>query len=265
MTRRELLAGVGKVSSGLVLGVAATDQAAGQVHTADRAQAATAPGALPPASVRKLKVMVAGGHPGDPEAGCGGTVARYSDLGHEVVILYMNRGEGFCGTHPLDQCGAVRTAEAEKACAILHARPTFVGQIDGKGVVDEAHYEMFRALYDAERPDVVIAQWPIDRHPDHRALSSLVLDAWLETKQKAAFYYYEVGEDTMAFSASEYVDISAVEARKRSAFYAHTSQGPDRWYQLQEQITRFRGVESGYAQAEGFIRHPQGKGGNLLP
>jgi len=35
---------------------------------------------------RKLKVVVCGGHPGDPEYGCGGTIARYSDLGHEVVL-----------------------------------------------------------------------------------------------------------------------------------------------------------------------------------
>ena len=41
----------------------------------------------------KLKVIVTGGHPGDPEYGCGGTIARYSDLGHEVVLLYLNNGE----------------------------------------------------------------------------------------------------------------------------------------------------------------------------
>ena len=40
----------------------------------------------------KLKVVVTGGHPGDPEYGCGGTIARYTDLGHVVVLLYLNRG-----------------------------------------------------------------------------------------------------------------------------------------------------------------------------
>src|SRR5262249_30262029 len=40
-----------------------------------------------------LKIVVAGGHPGDPECGCAGTIARYSDLGHAVVLLYLNRGE----------------------------------------------------------------------------------------------------------------------------------------------------------------------------
>src|SRR5271166_1565345 len=45
---------------------------------------------------KRLKVVVAGGHPGDPEYGCGGTIARYTDVGHEVVLLYLNRGEKNC-------------------------------------------------------------------------------------------------------------------------------------------------------------------------
>jgi len=33
------------------------------------------------------------------------------------------------------------------------------------------------------------------------------------------------------------------------------SQEPDRFFQLQETVTRMRGIERGTAQAEGFIRH----------
>ena len=42
---------------------------------------------------RKLKIVVAGAHPDDPELGAGGTIARYADLGHEVVCLYLTRGQ----------------------------------------------------------------------------------------------------------------------------------------------------------------------------
>src|SRR3954453_14927879 len=62
---------------------------------------------------RKLKVIVTGGHPGDPEYGCGGTVARYTDLGHEVVLLYLNRGEGGSPKLPPGELGALRTTEAK--------------------------------------------------------------------------------------------------------------------------------------------------------
>jgi hypothetical protein len=46
-----------------------------------------------PTPSRKLKVVVAGAHPDDPELSAGGTIARYTDLGHEVVCLYLTRGE----------------------------------------------------------------------------------------------------------------------------------------------------------------------------
>jgi LmbE family N-acetylglucosaminyl deacetylase len=218
--------------------------------------------AVPPSP--HLRVIVTGGHPGDPECGCGGTISRYVELGHEVTLLYLNRGEGFCGTAKLNECGAIRTAEAEKACRILKARAAFAGQYDGRSVLDNAHYEEFRRQLDAERPNVVFTHWPIDHHRDHRAMSNLVLDAWQQSKNRFALYYYEVADDTMMFSPAEYVDISSVMRQRREACYAHASQSPDKWFPGQENITRFRGTESGYVQAEAFVRHWQCRGG-LLP
>jgi N-acetylglucosamine malate deacetylase 1 len=207
---------------------------------------------------RKLKVVVTGGHPGDPEYGCGGTVGRYVDLGHAVVLLYLNDGEPRGRTPPGGVSGT-RIAEAAKACEILGARPLYAGQVDGAAVVDAAHYAAFRKILEAEQPDVVLTHWPIDNHADHRAISMLVYDAWLRMGRRFALYYYEVsnGEDTVQFAPTHYVDITATEPRKRRACYAHASQAPDRFYALQEQVTRLRGVERGVRQAEGFIRHIQ--------
>ena len=225
---------------------------AASVATALPAPAETAQGAM-----AKLKIIVTGGHPGDPEYGCGGTVARYTDLGHEVVLLYLNKGEWT--DKPSYNPGPVRVAEAKKACEILKARPVFAGQIDGKAIVDQAHYEQFHQLLAAEQPNVVFTHWPIDNHADHRAISMLVYGAWLRMGKKFALYYYEVsnGEDTVQFNPTHYVDISGTAPRKRLACYAHTSQSPDRFYPLQEQVARMRGIESGHAQAEAYIRHVQ--------
>jgi N-acetylglucosamine malate deacetylase 1 len=216
------------------------------------------------ASAPALKIVVTGGHPGDPECGCAGTIARYGDLGHSVVLLYLNRGEGYCGGATLNRCGAIRTAEAQNACLALKGRPAFAGQVDARAVVDAPHYEDFARVLTAERPDVVFTQWPIDRHRDHRAVSTLTLDAWMTDGKKFALYYYEVAEDTMMFSPSDYVDISSVEARRRAACYAHVSQQPDKWYPKQVEITRRRGTESGFEQAEAFLHHAESRRG-LLP
>ncbi len=139
------------------------------------AGASAEPSSSGAASGRKprLKVIVTGGHPGDPEYGCGGTIARYTDLGHEVVLLYLNRGE-WPENPQLEDAKSVRIAEAKKACEILMARPAYAGQINGAAIVDAAHYDKFHRLLQAEHPDVVFTHWPIDNHADHRAMSLLV-------------------------------------------------------------------------------------------
>lgn len=210
----------------------------------------------PAASNPRQKVVVTGGHPGDPEYGCGGMIALASDLGHEVVLLYLNNGER---EDQPDQERGVRVAEAGRACQILRARPVFAGQLDGKAVVDAPHYEAFRTLLAAQRPDAVFTHWPIDNHADHRAISMLVYEAWLRMGKRFALYYYEVssGEDTLQFSPTHYVDITATEPRKRQACFAHASQSPDRFYALQTKIAQFRGIESGHKLAEAYIRHVQ--------
>ena len=211
------------------------------------------------AAPQTLKIVVAGGHPGDPECGCAGTIARYTDLGHQVTLLYLNRGEGYCGTTALSHCAEIRTAEAIEACRILKAHPAFANQYDGRAIVDDEHYQAFTKIIAAEKPDIIFTQWPIDKHRDHRALSALTLDAWLKSEKKIALYYYEVAEDTSMFTPTDYVDISTVEPRRHAACYAHASQQPDKWYPKQVEITRFRGIQSGFAQAEAFARHPESR------
>jgi LmbE family N-acetylglucosaminyl deacetylase len=214
---------------------------------------------LAAAAPNRLKIVFTGGHPGDPECGCAGTIARYTALGHDVALLYLNRGEGFCKGADPSQCGVVRAAEAQAACRILGARAVFAGQIDGKAIVDGAHYEEFRLLLETEKADLVFTHWPMDTHRDHRAIFSLVLDAWLRGGKKAALYFYEVAGDTTMFSPTEFVDISKVEPQRRAACYAHASQQPEKWYPEQVALTRRRGAQAGVTQAEGFLRHLDSK------
>ena len=106
---------------------------------------------------------------------------------------------------------------------------------------------------------MLFTHWPIDNHADHRAISSLVYDAWLQSGKRFALFYYEVssGEDTVQFAPTHHVDITATEPRKRQACFAHASQAPEKFYALQEQVTRMRGLERSCLHAEGFIRHHQ--------
>lgn len=212
--------------------------------------------------MRTLKIVVVGAHPDDPESGCGGTIALYSDLGHKVVIFYLTRGEAGIPGKSAQEAAAIRTAEAEKACAILHARPVFAGQIDGDTELNPAHYGEFRKILEAENPDIVFTHWPVDSHRDHRAASLLSYDAWLAGGRSFDLYYFEVlqGEQTQIFHPTDYVDISQVESIKKAACFAHASQLPaTSFWPKHEQMARFRGIECGVETAEAFARHCQNR------
>jgi N-acetylglucosamine malate deacetylase 1 len=214
----------------------------------------------PPEPVSKMKIVVLGAHPDDPESGCGGSICLYSDLGHEVVIVYLTAGEaGIDGKMP-SEAAAIRTAESRRACAILKARPVFAGQIDGNTEVTPEQYKRIGQILEAERPAILFTQWPIDTHRDHRAASLLAYDYWLRSGRRPALFYYEVetGAQTQNFKPTHYVDITQTEDRKRAACFAHASQKPEAtFYPTHDRMQRFRGMESGCHAAEGFVCHDQ--------
>ncbi|HTS64450.1 MAG TPA: PIG-L deacetylase family protein [Candidatus Acidoferrales bacterium] len=219
-------------------------------------------------SPSRLRVVCVGGHPDDPESGCGGTLARYAALGHAVAILYLTRGEAGIAGKSHEEAARIRTAECEAACRILGARAIFAGQIDGATVVDANAAESLRRLMAAENPDVVLTQWPIDTHLDHQAAGTLAFRAWIASGRKFDLYYYEVnaGSQTLNFHATDYVDITAVREKKKSALFAHKSQDGEAIYRNHHQLMEdFRGREAGVTAAEAFVRLAPGRRRGTLP
>jgi len=100
----------------------------------------------------RLNVVCVGGHPDDPESGCGGTLALYAGLGHTVTVIYLTRGEAGIPGKSHGEAAAIRTAECEASCKILGVKAVFAGQIDGATVVDAKAAEAVGRLISAERP-----------------------------------------------------------------------------------------------------------------
>lgn len=152
-------------------------------------------------------------------------MAKYSNQSHEVVALFLTRGEiGIAGKSP-QETAAIRTNEAIRSCALLKARPVFANQVDGDTEIDSAQYDEFRKILEAEGPDIVFTHWPIDSHRDHRIASLLTYDAWLQSKAGFVLYYYEaeLGEQTQNFWPNHYVDISETQALKWDALHLHST------------------------------------------
>jgi LmbE family N-acetylglucosaminyl deacetylase len=220
---------------------------------------------------KSLKIVCVGAHPGDPEAGPGGTLARFASAGHSVVNIYFTRGEAGVAGKANDEAAAIRTDEAIAACKILGAKPVFAGQIDGASVVSNEWVLRMEQLIAIERPDIVFAHWPIDSHKDHQCASILTLQVWMRAKVKFELYFFEVGTgvETMTFHPTDYVDISGVQELKRRAVYCHASQNPPEIYKPgvpgnQAIMEDYRGMQLGVKAAEAFVKMVGRKQGNTI-
>jgi len=210
----------------------------------------------------KLKVLVAGGHPDDPETGCGGAICKYTAAGHTVSVVYLTRGEAGIRGVSHEEAARIRTEEARQACAAMKAKPIFAGQMDGATEITPKRYADMLEILHSENPDVVFTQWPLDTHRDHRICGNLVFDAWLASGRRAALYYYEVatGFQTQTFSPTHRVNLDAVIEQKWKACFLHKSQGitKERYDRDHGRMELFRGLEARCRYAEAFVRHTPG-------
>ena len=208
-------------------------------------------------ATQKRKIVCVGGHPDDPESGCGGTLAKLANLGHEVTIIYLTTGEAGIPGASHDDAARARKQEAINACKILNAKPVFAGQIDGDTVVSNETLHHLQALMATEKPDVVFTHWPIDSHKDHQCASLLTIQTWVRAADKFTLYFFEVcaGEQTMGFHPTDFVDITDTQEQKKKSVYCHTSQDPPGIYACgHTSMEEFRGRELGVKAAEGFVR-----------
>lgn len=164
----------------------------------------------------KKKVVVVGGHPDDPESGCGGTIPLLIEAGNDVTLMYFTNGDEGIEGKSQEEAASIRRKESMEACRVLGAKPLFVNQVDGESVINNAEMARFEQLLYAEKPDVVFTHWPIDSHKDHQLASVLTIQAWMETQRPFVLYFYEVctGAQTFVFHPTDYVDISKTQQQK---------------------------------------------------
>jgi len=208
-------------------------------------------------SDKKLKIIVTGAHPDDPETGAGGTISLLSKAGHEVIVYYLTRGQAGIEGISHNKAASIRIQEAKEACALLGAKPVFGNQVDGATEITAKRYKEVADFIYHEQPDMVFTQWPVDSHRDHRICSNLVYDAWLYAEKKFDLFYYEVltGTQTQNFNPTIFVDISAEVATKHKACFVHKSQFIEKNYPNDHGLMeKFRGFQMQAKYAEAFVQ-----------
>jgi LmbE family N-acetylglucosaminyl deacetylase len=215
---------------------------------------------------QKQKIVCIGGHPDDPESGCGGTLAKLANAGHDTTIIYLTTGEAGIEGKTHNEAASIRKQESLNASKILNAKPVFAGQVDGDTIVNNEWVNKMQQLVDAENPTLVFTHWPLDSHKDHQVASLLTIQCWRRTDNPWPLYFFEVcaGEQTMTFHPTDYIDISDVQEQKRKAVYCHISQDPAGIYDCgHASMEDFRGRELGVKAAEAFVRMTGKKMGGM--
>jgi len=122
---------------------------------------------------QSLDVLAIMAHPDDAELLCGGTLIKSAAAGERVGVLDLTAGEmGSTGS------AALRAEEAAAAAGVLGASVRLCAGLPDSSIenTDEARRIVAGHLR-ALRPRVVVTNWKVGRHRDHRIASELVRDA----------------------------------------------------------------------------------------
>lgn len=185
----------------------------------------------------KLRIMIFGAHPDDPDISAGGVAALYAQAGHAVRMVSLTNGDA---GHHLEGGAPLawrRRAEAGAAARRLGAEYLVLDNHDGELMPDLNVRRQVIRLIRQFQPDLVMAPRPYDYHPDHRATSQLVQDAlYLVTVPNAvsdtphlrrmpvAVYVADRFQKPHPFRPQVVVDIGPVVEAKADAMTCHVSQ-----------------------------------------
>jgi LmbE family N-acetylglucosaminyl deacetylase len=201
----------------------------------------------------RLRIVVFGAHPDDPETGCGGLIAVLAAAGHGVTCAYGTThrpDQEYFGKSEKD----VREGEAMAACDILGATPKFFPFAHDELATTPKAVGEIAAWLEYVAPAIVVAHWPLDTHENHQAVGSIL---WRIYARGAPWqlYFFEVltNEQSLGFRPTHYLDIGSVRDTKQQAVFCHHSQDPGIMWAEHEQMHRMRGRECGVQFAEAYV------------
>ncbi len=217
-----------------------------------------------------MKVLAIGAHPDDIELLCAGTLANHSERGDEVFMAVMT--DGGKGHHeiPPERLVEIRRRESEEAAGVIGAKLIWVGIPDGEASPSLENRLRTIELIRRVEPDIIITHNPHDYHPDHRGVSTLVLDSiYLSTVphietgsppcRKLPRLYYMDSVTGLGFEPEIFIDITESMEVKRRMLSTHRTQ--IEWLRkhdgvdimaVMEDLARLRGHQCGVGYAEAF-------------
>ena len=214
----------------------------------------------------KKRVLVVAPHPDDETLGVGGTIAKYSNEGHEVHVLIIS---GHLPPLYKREDYEKTVGEARRAFKILGVKKSeffeFPATMIGDLPVHTLNGKVCKVVNDFN-PHIVLCPYP-DRHIDHRLVFDSVMVATRPVgkgKDIEIVAAYETLSETHwnaphiepNFTPNWVINISDTIDKKIEAIKCYESQIPDfpgsRSVKALEALAIFRGTQAGFGYGEGM-------------
>lgn len=217
------------------------------------------------------KVLILAAHADDEILGCGGTMAKHSDQGDEVSVLFLTngvgaRGEGDFSSQNID----FRDQAAEKALAIVGAKLLDRLDFPDNAIDSVPRIKVIRAVENVisiYRPDIIYTHHAGDLNVDHRRALEAVMTACRPQPGSlvSKIYSFEVASSSgwqgetlfNPFVPNHYVEITEQLDRKMKALRAYEEEmrvfPHARSIEALQHLARWRGSQVGVAAAEAFV------------
>ena len=196
-----------------------------------------------------MRILAIGSHPDDVEFGCGGTLIKYAEQGHDVFLLVMTPGGG-------GGDAVTRQKEQETAAGILRVSQLLWGDYPDTAIpLNRSLIQRLELAIKEIAPSFIFVHYPDDTHQDHRNLATSTITA---TRYTRNVLFYE-GPTTQNFSPSVFVEMDQQLAGKIAALEAHASQMTKTNIEglniidIARASAHFRGIQGRVKNAEAFV------------
>lgn len=185
----------------------------------------------------KVRVIVFGAHPDDPEIGTAGVASLWAAKGHLVKLVAVTNGDIGHWKESGGELFRRRKAEVERTAKANGYTVELLDNHDGELLPTLENRKKIVKLIREWKADIVISHRPNDYHPDHRYTGVLVQDAAYMvtvpnfvpetphlTKNPVFLYSSDRFDKPNPFSADIVVDIDSVMEKKLDGLLGMVSQ-----------------------------------------
>ena len=215
-----------------------------------------------------MRALVLAPHPDDEVLGCGATIARLGDEGHDVVVAIVTRGDPRMFDPDFIEQGRREALEAHRVLGV--GRTVFLEGFPAAQLDTVPQAQLVEALRSVVRdvaPDVMLIPFAGDLHRDHRIVfeTALVSARPDGSSAVATLLAYETLSQTNwnapfltpAFAPTVYIDVAHALDRKLKAMRCFGTQvrpfPHERSLEAIEAVARFRGATVSTTAAEAFV------------